>query len=70
MDTCALDVFHDARDEDVLAVAYRVDLELDAHEVFVDEDGVLDVVREDYRHVLLDIVIIPRDDHVLTAEYV
>ena len=70
VDTCALDVFHDARDEDVLAVAYCVDLELDAHEVFVDEDGVLDVVREDYRHVLLDIVVGEGDDHILTAEHV
>ena len=63
-------MFHDTRYEDIFAVAYSVDLKLYTHKVFIDEDRIFYFLTEYDLHVLLDIVIIPRDDHVLTAEYV
>ena len=39
MDPGALDVLHDAGDEDLLAVADGVDLDLHPFEILVDEDG-------------------------------
>ena len=41
MDAGALDVLHDAGDQDLLAVADRVDFDLLAHQVLVDQDRVL-----------------------------
>ena len=38
MDTGALDVLHDTRDQDVLTVADRVDLDLLTHQVFIYQD--------------------------------
>ena len=42
MDAGALDVLHDAGDENVLPVADGVDLQLRAHQILIDEHGVLD----------------------------
>ena len=42
MDPGAFDMLHDPGNEDVLSVADGVDLQFLAHEVFVDEDRILD----------------------------
>ena len=70
MDAGALDVLHNARNQDVLAVADGVDLQLGAHQVFIDQNGVLDLLRQNDRHIFLDIRVIKGDDHVLAAQHV
>ena len=68
VDARPLDVLHDAGDEDVPAVADRVDLELFAHKVLVDEDGVLDLLRQDDVHIFDDVGVSVTHGHILTAE--
>ena len=47
MDTGALDVLHDAGDEDGFAVADGIDLDLFTEEVFVDQNRVVLTMRRD-----------------------
>lgn len=56
VDTGALDVLHDAGDQDVVPVADGVDLDLTAGEVFVDEDRAGLLLAQDDLHVLLDVL--------------
>ena len=63
-------VRYNAGDEDVLAVADGVDLELGAGKVFVDEHGIFDVLGEDDGHIFLDIGVVKGDDHILPAQHV
>ena len=63
-----LDVLHDARNDNILSVAYGVDLRLRAHEVLIDEDRMLLCVAVDDRHELLDFLIIQGDLHALASE--
>ena len=70
VDAGALYVLHDARDEDVLAVADGVDFYLGATEVLIDEHRVILFLAQDNRHVFVDVFIAVCNDHVLTAEHV
>ena len=70
MDAGALDVLHNARNQDVLAVADGVDLQLGAHQVFIDQNGILDLLRQNDGHIFLDIRVVKGDDHVLAAQHV
>ena len=70
VDTGTLDMLHDARDQDVLTVADRIDLELGTTDVLIDEDRVLLCDLVDLADVLVDILIADRDTHAGTTEYV
>ena len=70
VDARALHVLHNAGDEDVLAVADGVHLNLHAGEVLVDEHRVILLVGEDDGHVLLDVLVAVGDNHVLAAQHV
>lgn len=70
MDACALEMLHDARDEDVVAVADGVDFDLAAHHVLVDQNRVLDLVAGDDLHELAHVGFLVGDFHALTAENV
>ena len=70
VDARTLDMLHNARDKEVLAVADSVDLDLRSHHVLVDEDGIFDVVAHDNAHVLLDVGVGVSDYHILSAEYI
>ena len=63
-------MLHDAGDQDVLAVAHGVHLDLRAHQVLVDEDRAVDAARQDDVHVADDLLRLKGDDHVLSAEHV
>ena len=63
-------MLHDARDEDVVAVADGVDLDLAAHHVLVDQNRVLDLVAGDDLHELADIGLLVGNLHALTAQNV
>ena len=41
VDACTLDVLHDTRNQNVLAVAYCIDLDFFAHQVFINQDRML-----------------------------
>ena len=68
MDTGALDVLHDAGDQDVLAVGNDVHLQLLAHEVLVHQHRVFDLAGKDDLHVSPHVLVIVSDDHVLAAD--
>ena len=68
MDAGALDEFHDARQEDPLAVADRVDLYLLAHKVFIDEHGLFRIDGECVGKVSAEHGLIGHDLHRAAAE--
>jgi len=68
VDAGPLHVLHDAGDEDVLPVKHAVHLQLPAHEVFVDEDGVLLNGQVDDPHELLNVPVGVGDLHALAAQ--
>ena len=68
MDAGALDVLHDAGDQDVLAVGNDVHLQLLAHEVLVHQHRVFDLAGENDLHVGPHVLIVVGDDHVLAAD--
>ena len=70
MNARALNVLHDTRNEDILAVADSVDLDFGTLEIFIDKNRVFNVLSEDDRHVFLNVSLVEGDDHVLTAENV
>ena len=70
MYACALDVLHDTGDQNVLAVADSIDLDLGTLQIFVDQNRVFDILRKNDRHILAHVVLVERDNHVLTAEHV
>ena len=67
MDACAFDKLHDARDEDILAIGYGVDLSLNAIDVFVDEDRVLGIEGNDFLHEALESLFVVDDSHHAAA---
>ena len=44
MNTRTLDVLHDTRNQNRFAVADRVDLQLGTHQVFINQDRILNLV--------------------------
>ena len=67
MDARTLDVLHDTRNQNRFAVADRVDLQLGTHQVFINQDRILNLVGENDLHILMNIGIVVRDNHVLSA---
>ena len=63
-------MLHDAGDENVLPVTDGVDFQLLAHQILVDEHGVLDALIQDDGHVLPHVFLVEGDDHVLPAQHV
>ena len=70
MNACALEVLHDTRDEDVVAVADGIDLDFAAHHVLIDQNRVLNLVAGDNLHELADIGLLVGNLHALTAQNV
>ena len=63
-------MLHDTRNEDVVAVADGIDLDLAAHHVLIDQNRVLDLVAGDNLHELADIGFLVGNFHALTAQNV
>ena len=70
MDARTLNVLHDTRNQHIFAVAYRIDLNLLADQIFVNEDRVFLCNPVDDTDKCIHILIIDRDLHALTAEYI
>src|SRR5690606_30507055 len=71
MDARLLDVLHDRRDDDLLAVRDRIDVDLDRLlEILVDEDGETRLEIDRVLHVVLELRVVPADLHGAAAENV
>ena len=70
MDTGTLYVFHDTRNEKVLAVANGINFHLRTHHIFVDQHRIFDHMAGDDCHIFFDILIRMRNNHILTAQNV
>ena len=70
VDTCTLDMLHDSRDQNVLTVAYRINLDLFTHEVFVNKDRMLLCDLVDDSDILFHILIADSNTHSLSSKYV
>ena len=70
MNAGALDVLHDAGNQNVFAVADCIDFKFYAHHVFVDEDRIFDSLRKDNAHIFFYVRFIERDNHILSAKNV
>ena len=68
MHSGAFNVFHDAGDEDVVAVGNDVDLQLDTRQVLVHKHRVLDTAGEDPLHIGDSLCLAAGDGHVLPAD--
>ena len=68
MDARALDMLHDAGDEDVRSVGNGVHFEFGAHEIFIAQNGVFYSLRQNDVHVAADVLFRKRDRHVLSAD--
>ena len=66
----ALNVLHDTRNQDILAVADRIDLNLNALNILVDQNRVFLRIAVDHTDVLVDIVVRNCDAHACAAEHV
>ena len=66
----ALDMLHDAGNQDVFAVANGVHLDFGPHEILVHEHRLVDCVAQDDRHVFANVLLAERNVHVLPAEHV
>ena len=70
MDAGTLDMLHDTRDQDIFAVAYGIDLDLLADQVFINEDRVFLCDPVDDADEFIYIFIVDRDLHALSAKYI
>ena len=70
MYACPLDMLHDAGDEDIGAVTDRIDFDLCAADILVDQHRIVDPVFQDILHERNDIVFLKRNVHILTAEHI
>ena len=70
VDARTLDMLHDARDQDVCTVAYRIDLDLLALQVLVYQDRMILRDPVDDADELVDIIVIDGDLHALAAQHV
>ena len=64
----ALEMLHDARHEDVLPVADGINLNLFAHQIFIDQNRVVDAVPRNYFHILGYIGVVISYYHVLATQ--
>ena len=67
MDARTLDMLHDTRNQNRFAVADRVDLQLGTHQVFINQDRILNLVGKNNLHIFMNIGVVVRDNHVLSA---
>ena len=70
MDTGPLDMLHDPGDQDILAVAYRVHLDLLAHNVLVHQNRMLLGIPVDNTDVLHHVLIADSDLHSLATQHI
>ena len=66
----ALNVLHNAGDYEIIAVANRVNLDFRSHHIFIDKNGIFQLVGGDYLHILRNVRVAVRDNHILSAENV
>ena len=70
MDTCTFDVLHDSRDQDILAIAYRINFNLLTHQVLIYQDRVFLCDPVDDADEFIYIFVVDRDLHTLSAKYI
>ncbi len=70
VNACPLDMLHDARDQDILAVADRVDLDFGSRQIFIDQNRMLLRIAVDNTDVLTDIIVADRNLHALSSQYI
>ena len=70
MDAGALQMLHDARNQDVFAVANGVNFNLSTHQVLVDQYRIFNLGTGDDAHILADVRFLIGDFHALTAQYI
>ena len=70
MDAGALQMLHDARNQDVLAVANGVNFDFSTHQVLVDQYRIFNLGTGDDAHILADVRFLIGDFHALTAQYI
>ena len=70
MDARTLDVLHNTRDEDLLAVANGVDLQLLAHDVTVDQHRRIDVDLDGGLEIMTQTLLVGDDLHGAAAQHV
>ena len=63
-------MLHNAGNKNILAVGDNVNLKLRAHHIFVDKNGIFNLLRKNDIHVTLNIGVVICDSHVLTADNV
>ena len=70
MNTCTLNVLHDSRDQNILAITYRIHFDLLAHQIFINEDRMLLMITVDHCHKFYNILIIHGNLHTLAPQYI
>ena len=63
-------MLHDTRDQDICAVAYRINLNLFTHQVFIDQNRVILCDLVDGIDKFYDLIIIECNVHALSAKYI
>ena len=67
MDTCTLDMLHDTRDQDIVAITYGINLDFLTHQIFINQNRMLLLMAIDNLHKLNDILIRDCNLHPLSA---
>ena len=70
MDTCSLYMFHDTRNQDIFAIAYGIDLNFLALQIFIYQDWMILCDTVNNTNKFIHIVIINCNLHTLSAKYV
>ena len=67
MDTCTLDMLHDTRNQDIVAVTYGIDLDFLTHQIFVNQNRMFLLMPIDNLHKLNNIFIRDCNLHTLST---
>ena len=70
VDSGTLDMFHNTRNQDILAIAYSIYFDFLTHQVFINKDRVLLCDLVDHTDILFYVLIAYSDSHALTAKYI
>ena len=70
MDSRSLDMLHNARNQNILSIAYRINLDFLSHQIFIHKNRMLlrNLVNDTDK--FADILIADGDSHALSAEHV
>ncbi len=70
MNSCALDMLHDARNQIVSAVADGIYFHFNAHHVFVNEHRIFNSAGQNDIHIFFYVRIAISNDHILATQHV